>query len=111
MKENLQMLDRLSSLEDSRKPEGGKRSSMRRWPIFTAAITGAIVGFLCVIYVGTAINLYTSLTATATILVIMVCPVIYLIWHGWWLVPSLNAILYGGIAFLIVKRRSARKRS
>jgi hypothetical protein len=77
---------------------------MKRWPIITAA-AGAAVGFLGTIYLGTAINLGTSLTTTATLLLAVVCPPIYIIWFGWWLVPILNAVLYGGVAFGIARWR------
>jgi hypothetical protein len=82
---------------------------MKRWPIITAFIVGAIVGFLCVVYVGMAFGLATSLTTTATVVLVAICPVIYSIRWSWWLVPILNGTLYGGIAFSIAKWRSVHK--
>jgi hypothetical protein len=84
---------------------------MRLWPTITASITGAVVGFLSTIYVGMAVNLATSLTITATVVLVTICPVIYLIWWGWWFVPILNAVLYGGLAFGISKWRLAHKQA
>jgi hypothetical protein len=83
---------------------------MKRWPIVTAVIAGAITGLLSVIYVGTAINLGTSLTATATVMLFITCPVVYAIWLSWWLVPVLNGMLYGGVAFVVVKWRLVHNR-
>ena len=82
---------------------------MKRWPVVMASLTGAIVGFLSVVYVGMAMGLATSLTTAANLVLIVVCPVIYLIWWGWWLVPVLNAALYGGVAFGIAKWRRIHK--
>jgi hypothetical protein len=76
---------------------------VKRWPSLTAAITGLIIGFLCATYVGMAVGLATSPTARAMAIVIIVCPAIYAIWWNFWLVPALNALLYGGIAFGIFK--------
>ena len=83
---------------------------MKRWPIVAAGVMGAVIGFLGVIYTGTAINLGTSLTTTATVILVIICPVIYAIWWKWWLVPIFNALIYGGIAFGIVKWLSANPR-
>jgi hypothetical protein len=58
-----------------------------------------------------AFGLATSLTTTATIVLFTVCPVIYSIWWAWWLVPVLNAVLYGGVAFGIAKWRLAYKQA
>lgn len=55
---------------------------MKRWPIIVASLAGAIVGFLCVVYVGMAFGLATSLTTTA---------------------------VYGGRAFGIARWRKAHK--
>jgi len=82
---------------------------MKRWPIVAGTITGGVVGFLSVVYVSMALALHTSLTTTGTIILITICPVIYSLWGGWWLVPILNAILYGGIVFAISKWRNAHK--
>jgi len=84
---------------------------MKRWPIVTASTTGALVGFLSTIYVGTAVALHTCLTTTATVVLVTVCPAIYVIWCSWWLVPILNAMLYGGLAFGIAKWRLRPKQS
>jgi hypothetical protein len=83
---------------------------VKLWPIIAASTAGAIVGFLGTVYVGMAMNLGTSLTSTATVLLVIVCPPIYLIWWGWWLVPILNAALYGGVALGIAKWRSSRQK-
>ena len=83
---------------------------MKSWPIVAAGIAGASVGFLGTIYVGMAMNLATSLTKTATVLLVIVCPVIYSIWWGWWLVPILNGVVYGSVAYGIVRWRNARAR-
>jgi hypothetical protein len=82
---------------------------MKRWPVLTASVAGVIVGFLCVVCVGAAIGLRTYLTTTATVVVIAICPVIYSIRYSWWVVPILNGIPYGGVAFGISKWRSIRK--
>jgi hypothetical protein len=60
------------------------------------------------LYVGMAVGLATTLTKTATVLLVIVCPVIYSIWWAWWLVPMLNALLYGGLAFGIAMWRNAK---
>jgi len=44
---------------------------MKRWPVITASI----VGYLSVFYVGMAVGLGTSLTTTATVILVIVCPV------------------------------------
>lgn len=82
---------------------------MKHWPVIAAAISGALIGFLSTVYVGTAVNLGTSLTTTANVLLVILCPVIYSIWWAWWLVPILNALLYGGLAFGIASWRSAKR--
>lgn len=82
---------------------------MKRWPVITASIVGAIVGYLGVFYMGMAVGLGTSLTTTATVILVIVCPVIYTIWWGWWLVPILNAVFYGGMAFGVAKCWMSRK--
>ena len=83
---------------------------MKRWPIVAASIAGAAVGFWGTVYAGSAIGLGTSLTTTETDLLVVLCPPIYLMWWGWWLVPIVNALLYAGIAFGITKwQRSKRK--
>jgi len=88
---------------------------MKRWPIIAASIAGAIMGFLCVVYVSFAFGLATSLTTTATIIVVTICPFILIIFllglWAWWLVLILNAVLYGGLAFWIARRRLAYKRA
>lgn len=76
---------------------------MRSWPVIAAGIAGAGIGFLGTIYVGTAINLGTSLTTSATVVLFAICPVIYAIWWKWWLVPIFNALIYSGIGFGIAK--------
>jgi len=83
---------------------------MKGWPIVTAGAVGAVAGFLGTVYVGWAVGLATSLTTTATVVLVVICPVIYSIWWKWWLVPILNALLYGGVAFGITKWRTARAR-
>jgi hypothetical protein len=52
-----------------------------------------------------AVGLATSPTARAMAIVIVLCPAIYAIWWNFWLVPALNALLYGGMAFGISKWR------
>jgi len=52
---------------------------MKRWPIITAGVAGAVIGFLGTVYVGMAMGLATSLTTTATVILVGVCPVIYAI--------------------------------
>jgi hypothetical protein len=81
---------------------------MKRWPIIIASIAGAIVGFLCVVYVGMAFGLATSLTKTATVVLVVICPVMYSIWWKWWLVPVLNAVFYAGLAFGVAKWKMPR---
>jgi hypothetical protein len=66
---------------------------------------GAVIGFLGVVLTGTAINLGTSLTTTATVILVITCPVIYAIWWKWWLVPILNGLLYGGVTVGILRQR------
>jgi hypothetical protein len=85
-----------------------KVCDMKRWPIVVAGLTGAVLGFLCTVYVGMAVGLETSLTTAATVVLLIVCPVIYSIWLKWWLVPILNGLLYTGVAFGIAKWRSSR---
>jgi hypothetical protein len=75
----------------------------------TATIAGALVGFLSVAYVGATINVYTPLTTAATVVLFATCPVIHSIWWSWWLVPVLNAMLYGCLAFGIAKWRLSHK--
>jgi hypothetical protein len=82
---------------------------MKRWPIITASIGGAIVGLLSAIYLATAVGMATPLTTTATLILVIICPVIYSIWWGWWLVPLLNAMLCGGLAFAIAKWRLSHR--
>ncbi|MGH9560562.1 MAG: hypothetical protein ACRD3S_03825 [Terracidiphilus sp.] len=88
---------------------------MKRWPTMVASISGAILGYLCVFYVGMAFGLNTSLTAKASAIVFVVCPFTVLIFllgpWTWWFVPILNATLYGGAAFTISKWRVAHKRT
>ena len=81
---------------------------MKRWPILAAGTAGAVTGFLGTVYVGMAMGLATSLTTTATVMLVVICPVIYAIWWKWWLVPILNALLYGGIAFGIARWRGRK---
>jgi len=88
-----------------------RAGGMKRWPIITASMAGALIGFLSTIYVGMAVALHTSLTTTANVVLVTVCPVIYVMWWRWWLVPILNAILYGGLAFGIAKWRLGHKQS
>ena len=83
---------------------------MKRWPIIAAGTAGAITGFLGTVYVGMAMGLATSLTTTATVALIVIVPVIHAIWWKWWLVPILNALLYGGVAFGIATWRGRRAR-
>ena len=86
-------------------------ATMKRWPIIAAATTGALIGFLSTLYVGMAVGLATSLTKTAMVLLVIFCPVIYSIWWAWWLVPILNALLYGGLAFGIAIWRNAKSKT
>jgi hypothetical protein len=51
------------------------------------------------------------LTTTATVVLLTVCPVIYSIHWGWWLVPVLNAMYYGGLAFGITRWLMTHKRA
>ena len=60
---------------------------MKHWPMIIAGLIGAVLGFLSTVYVGMAVGLGTSLTATATVVLLIICPVIYAIWLKWWLVP------------------------
>ena len=83
---------------------------MKRWPIITAGVAGAVIGFLGTVYVGMAVGLATSLTTTATVVLVVLCPVIYTVWWKWWLVPILNALVYGGVAFGIAKWRATSAR-
>jgi len=83
---------------------------VKRFPTILAAVTGLIVGFLCATYVGMAVGLATSLTPTATVSVVILCPVIYSIRWNFWFVPILNAILYGSVAFGVAKWRHAARR-
>ena len=85
-----------------------KVCEMKRWPIVVAGLAGAVLGFLSTVYVGMAVGLAISLTTTATVVLLIVCPVLYSIWLKWWLVPILNGLLYGGVAFGIAKWRSGR---
>ena len=84
---------------------------MKRWPKVTAAIAGALVGFLCEITVGTALAHGTSLPTAAIVSIVILCPAIYLGWHSAWLPPILNAMLYAEIAFGIGKWRIANQRA
>ena len=88
-------------------------SSVKRWPIITASIAGVLIGFLCVFYISIAFALTTSLTGKAFAIVLVLCPdSVFIFLFGfsiWWLVPLLNALLYGGVAFGIAKWRVARK--
>ncbi len=87
---------------------------MKRWPIVTAAVVGAAIGFLSSMYVGMAIGLATSLTTAATVVVLIVCPVMFfafLLRFPWWLVPILNGMFYGGVVFVIAKWRNTRMKS
>ena len=84
---------------------------MKRWPTVTAAIAGAVVGFVCEVTVGTALSLRTSLPTAAIVCLVISCPAIYLGWQSAWLPPILNAILYSAIAFGIAKWRMANKRT
>ena len=83
---------------------------MKRFPIVLAAVSGLIVGFLCATYVGMAVGLATSLTPTATVSVVILCPVIYSIRWNFWFVPILNALLYGSVAFGVAKWKHAARR-
>jgi len=83
---------------------------MKRWPIVAAGTAGAVIGFLGIVYVGMAMGLATSPTTTATVILVIICPVIYAIWWKWWLVPIFNALLYGGIAFWVARWRRATLR-
>jgi hypothetical protein len=85
-----------------------KVCEMKRCSIVVAGLAGAGLGFLSTVYVGMAMGLATSLTTTATVVLLIICPVIYSIWLKWWLVPILNGLLYGGVAFAIAKWRSGR---
>ena len=86
-------------------------ATMKRWPIIAATTTGALIGYLSALWVGMAMELATSLTKTATVLLVVLCPVIYSIWWAWWLVPILNALLYGGLAFGIAMWRGAKSKT
>jgi hypothetical protein len=80
-------------------------NSVKRWPIIVAAGAGLIVGLLCVVCVGAAVNMGTSLSRTTTVIMLILCPFIYAIWWNFWLVLVLNAALYGGITFGVMKWR------
>jgi hypothetical protein len=70
------------------------------------------VGFLCVLCVAVALGLATTLTKIGTVVIVIICPVIFALRWGWWgwrLVPLLNAMLYGGLAFGIAKWRLGRR--
>jgi hypothetical protein len=83
---------------------------MKRWPIFTAGGVGAVIGFFDPVYVGMSSGLATSLTTTDTVVLVVLCPVIYAIRWTLWLVPILNALVYGGVAFGIAKWRHTTAR-
>ena len=93
----------------TREQHENEGDSVKRFPTILAAVTGLIVGFLCATYVGMAVGLATCLTPTATVSVVILCPVIYSIrWN--FFVPILNAILYGSVAFGVAKWRHAARR-
>jgi len=74
------------------------------------------IAILCVVYyVSFAFGLATSLTTTASIIVVTICPFILIIFllglWAWWLALILNAVLYGGLAFWIAQRRLVYKRA
>ena len=78
---------------------------MKQWPIWTAAIVGLAIGFLCNTYANLTAAIATSPTLAVGVVIVLFCPVIYVSWWNVWLVPILNGLLYGGIAFAISKWR------
>ncbi|HXJ85687.1 MAG TPA: hypothetical protein VMS18_02625 [Candidatus Binatia bacterium] len=76
---------------------------MRLWPIITAGAVGAAIGVFGPVYAGMTSGLGTSLTTTGTVALVILCPVIYAIRWTLWLVPVLNALFYGGVAFGVAK--------